>query len=399
MAFFVGEIPCAPFITALVNGVAEKRRVLVCGAERTGDDDGFAPGVVVEKCPRSRWDRFRFAARRLLMLLARRTLAVGQVWRYMAARGLKESPGRLLLALPLLVHRPEIVHIQWAKALTRVMELRQLFPFAVVLSLRGTHISSSPFGNPDLAQAYRLHLPRVHAFHAVCCAIRSDAVALGAAPERIRVIYSGVDNSLLLEPMPPLRECLAPLRVLSVGRMHWRKGYHHALDAIGRLRESQHVHFRIIAGEPDDELKWQMEDLALQGIVEFCVTMSRTEVIREMRNNADVLLVPSVGEGIANVAIEAMAVGLPVVATSCGGMGELVETGETGLLCDAWNAESMALALLQFAGMPLAGRERLRRNARAFVAGQRRLDDLVKEMHLLYNDAATRNQKEGGNGC
>ena len=119
--------------------------------------------------------------------------------------------------------------------------------------------------------------------------------------------------------------------------------------------------------------------------------MSREEVLEQMRINADLLLVPSMGEGIANVAIEAMAIGLPVLATQCGGMPELIESGESGLLCDPWDAGAMADGLRHFANLSLEERDTLRQNARRFVAETRQLDTLVSEMHALYDDAV-RNQ-------
>ena len=100
------------------------------------------------------------------------------------------------------------------------------------------------------------------------------------------------------------------------------------------------------------------------------------------------------GEGIANVAIEAMAVGLPVVSTCCGGMPELIRHGETGLLCDPWSVDSMVDALQRIAGMSLAQREEMRVNARAEIASTRTLDGLVSAVHSLYEAAMLNCQEE-----
>ena len=394
VAFLVGEIPCAPFITALINGVAQQRRVLVVGSERPGQVADFGANVSIERCPRSRLGRVRFAVRGLLRLVGRGSLELQPLWDYVGKNGLRDAFGRLLYALPILLHRPEIVHVQWAKALHRTIELRELYPFTVVLSLRGTHISSSPLGDAELLRDYRQDFPKVNAFHAVCHAIEADAVELGAAPDRIRVIYSGIDEAVLALPLVPLRSELRPLRILSVGRIHWRKGYHRALDAITQLAKTHEVEYRIIAGNPDDELLLQFHDLGLQETVHFEPSMAQAEVMEQMRTRADVLLVPSMGEGIANVAIEAMAVGLPVVSTCCGGMPELIRHGETGLLCDPWSVDSMVDALQRFAEMSLEQREELRANARAEIMATRKLDGLVSAMHSLYENAIVSSQKE-----
>ena len=387
VAFFVGEVPCAPFITALINGVAKRRKVFVFGSERRGKGSGFGDTVFLEQCPQARWRRVWFVAKGLASLFFRRSLDGVSLWNYVTLRGRHEVFSRLAFALPLLVHRPEIAHIQWAKALQRVMELRQLHSFAVVLSLRGTHVSSSPYGDPQLLREYHKHFPAVDAFHAVCEAIKRDAVVLGAPPARIRVIYSGVDRALLDAPPPVIRDVLGPIRILSVGRIHWRKGYHRALDAIAELRKTVDVRYRIVAGSPDEELLLQLSDLELGDEVEFLPSMSRDEVIDCMRRDADVLLVPSMGEGIANVAIEAMAVGLPVVATDCGGMPELIRSGENGLLCSPWCVDEMVNALREFSSMTLQQRQEMQNRARSFVANHRQLGELVSEMQALYDDA------------
>ena len=359
---------------------------VVVGSKRSGIESEFHESVDVECCPRSRWGRLTFAVSRLVRLLGRGSLELVPFWNYLMKAGRQKAFGRLLYAIPILLHRPEIVHVQWAKSLHRAMELRDLFSFAVVLSLRGTHISSSPLGDVELLAEYRQDFPKVHAFHAVCRAIKADAIALGARSDRIRVIYSGVDCALVEAPLEPLREDLRPLRVLSVGRIHWRKGYHRALDAVAQLAKSRPVEYRIIAGPPDDELLLQMNDLQVGGIVHFEPAVPRQEVLEQMRHHADLLLVPSMGEGIANVAIEAMAVGLPVLVTRCGGMPELVQAG-SGLLCDPWDTDSMAEALGLLAEMPLQERDELRKTGRRYIAENRRLDDLVREMHLLYEEA------------
>ncbi|MEZ5329331.1 MAG: glycosyltransferase family 4 protein [Verrucomicrobiales bacterium] len=395
VAFLVGEIPCAPFIAALINGVAARRTVIVMGSERSGKRlDVFGANVSVERCPQSRLGRVRYTAGCLLRLVGRGSLELEPLWRFIMKNGRRHAFSRLLYALPILLHRPEIVHVQWAKALHRTMELTELYSFAIVLSLRGTHISSSPLGDAELLREYQQDFPGVHAFHAVCHAIEADAVALGALPDRIRVIYSGIDEAVLALPLMQLRSELRPLRILSVGRIHWRKGYHRALDAIGQLVRTYQVEYRIIAGSPDDELLLQLHDLGILESVHFEPAMSQTEVMEQMRTKADVLLVPSMGEGIANVAIEAMALGLPVVATHCGGMPELIDHGRTGLLCDPWDVHSMVDALKSFADMPLDRREEMRTNARDEIAATRRLGGLVSAMQVLYDEAMVRSQRE-----
>ncbi|MGK0189455.1 MAG: glycosyltransferase involved in cell wall biosynthesis [Verrucomicrobiales bacterium] len=389
IGFFVGEVPCPPFIATLVNGIAQSRSVVVFGADAGGRETGFVAGVVVEKWPRSRLKRLFSLVSGFLKLAITDAEACRRLWRYAAVDGWRLSVNRLIQGLPLMIHRPDIVHVQWAKSLRQVMEMRELYSFPIVLSLRGTQITSSPLADTFLRRRYEEDFPMVEGFHAVCHSIKNDAIRLGAPAERVSVVYSGASDELLDLPLVPLKKPLKPLRVLSVGRIHWKKGYHWALDAVAEFQQTHAIEYRIIAGGPDEELRWQIAELGLQDSVRFLSRMTRAEVLIEMRETADVLLVPSVDEGIANVAIEAMAVGLPVIATHCAGMPELIADGETGLLCDVWTPGSMSRVLQTFASMSVEDRESMRSRARSSIKDSRTVQALFSQMIALYDRVGT----------
>ena len=65
-------------------------------------------------------------------------------------------------------------------------------------------------------------------------------------------------------------------------------------------------------------------------------------------NNQDVLLLPSLGEGIANVVLEAMSLGLPIISTDCGGMAEVVKHKETGWLIPMRSSSAIVEAVIDF---------------------------------------------------
>ena len=385
IGYHVGEVPSTTFVTDLVNRISERHDVIVYGRRAGASSHSYRPDVMLCLTPNHRLGKAYFLIRHLVRFVIfgkARSLFL----RYVFDGGRGESVRRLIFGLPFAAHCPQILHLQWAKSLSQFVELRQFCSFALVLSLRGTHISSSPLANPELAEDYRRCFPEVNGFHAVCQAIKTDAVVLGAASERIRVIYSAANTQLLEAPPPELREDIFDLRILSVGRIHWRKGYFRALDALALLHHRSFI-YRILAGEPDDELIWSLHDQDLTENVEFLSNAPWPKVLEEM-GNADVLLVPSVGEGIANVAIEAMAIGLPVISTRCGGMPELIVDGENGFLCDAWDSESMASVLENFRMASLEKRRAIQKNARQFVAASRKVDSLTEGICKLYEESA-----------
>ncbi|OYX24963.1 MAG: sugar transferase, partial [Hydrogenophilales bacterium 32-62-9] len=97
-----------------------------------------------------------------------------------------------------------------------------------------------------------------------------------------------------------------------------------------------------------------MELLAQAGMAHLAWLPGERHDIAELMQAFDVFVLPSKNEGISNTILEALASGLPVIATAVGGNVELVEDGVTGRLVPAGDAENMAQALLGYLGDPEA---------------------------------------------
>src|SRR5690606_5520640 len=149
------------------------------------------------------------------------------------------------------------------------------------------------------------------------------------------------------------------LKILSVGRAHWKKGYRYALDAMTVLKEIKvDFQYTIIGVKHDEALLYQRHEAGLNDCVTFLDTLSFKEVKAQIAS-ADVLLLPSIEEGIANVVLEAMALGTLVVSTDCGGMKEVVLPKQTGYLVPVRDAQAMALALKEVSELPLETYQRI----------------------------------------
>jgi colanic acid/amylovoran biosynthesis glycosyltransferase len=100
--------------------------------------------------------------------------------------------------------------------------------------------------------------------------------------------------------------------------------------------------------------------------------------------SSSALVLPSLEEGIANVAIEAMAVGLPVISTNCGGMAELIEDHKSGYLVPVNNKRALADAIINFSQENLETINELRQKARQKVEVQHNTAKMVEDMEKLY---------------
>jgi sugar transferase (PEP-CTERM/EpsH1 system associated) len=196
---------------------------------------------------------------------------------------------------------------------------------------------------------------------------------VGVKPARIRQIYNGVDNSRFApESVKPLALLPARWRELddilvagTVGRLTPVKDQQLLLRAVAHIREThpelrRRLRLLIVGDGPLYQMLTQMvERLSLQEVV--WLAGDRDDVPNLLRA-MDIFVLPSLGEGISNTLLEAMASGLPVVATAVGGNVELVKEGFNGSLVAAGDHVALAEAM---AALLLDGRERAARGANA----------------------------------
>jgi glycosyltransferase involved in cell wall biosynthesis len=154
---------------------------------------------------------------------------------------------------------------------------------------------------------------------------------------RIRVIRNGID----VRAVEPVTQRSQGWRAVHVARLNFVKDQETLLRA-ARIVADQAPHFRLdIVG--DGELREPLErlaaDLALDEIVTF---HGMQQDIRPFLASADAFVLSSVSEGIALTLLEAMAAGLPIVATDVGGNREVVIPGETGFLVPAGDPAALA---------------------------------------------------------
>jgi glycosyltransferase involved in cell wall biosynthesis len=179
----------------------------------------------------------------------------------------------------------------------------------------------------------------------------------------VRVIPNGVDTDLF-QPLanPTLGgQC----RRLFVGRLQYQKGVDVLLKAQAMLPADLRGHLTIVGDGPARrDIEGMVNTLGLNDSTTFLGWKSRID-LPAIYQACDVLVLPSRDEGMPNVVLEAMASGLPVVATAISGNEELVETGRTGLLVPVESVPELAAALARLSAsvtlrrdMGAAGRAR-----------------------------------------
>lgn len=174
---------------------------------------------------------------------------------------------------------------------------------------------------------------------------------------RVEVIHCGVDPSAFARRSGSSGD--GRLRIVAIGTLHEVKGQTHLIEACRRLvADGVAIDCRLIGdGEDRARLAAQIEDAGLDSVVTLVGQLTGDAVVAELAG-ADVLVAPSVPtrsgkrEGIPVVLMEAMAAGLPVVASRLSGIPELVTDGVDGLLVPPGDPGAIADALASLARDP-----------------------------------------------
>lgn len=261
----------------------------------------------------------------------------------------------LLRAARLLARiRPDVVNVHFAtRAAHNFLVLRRLFGYKLVLSLHGSDVlRPCPQDNAYLPTL----LAGVDAITAVSGAVRSAAAVrrgMGDAP--IRVIPNGVDTRFWCPAaVLPARTPLP--RLVAVGRLEPVKGFEILLSAVQWLKESgTPVQLTLIGGGSlDQALRRQARDLRIANLIDFAGPLD-SEAVREHLRRADVFVLSSHSEGMPLALMEAMACGLPCVATRVGGVAEIGE--ELVTMVPPGQPFSLGAAIRRLLSRPDRGRQ------------------------------------------
>lgn len=220
---------------------------------------------------------------------------------------------------------------------------------------------------------------------------RADSVAVVSRAMREQVIASGIDaDKVVVAPMGVNTEifCPSPLversGLLFVGRLVEGKGVHHLLDAVASLvQHKPEITLQIVGDGPArKELEARVRELGIASKVNFLGARSPSDVPAFFQT-AEILVMPSLQEGLGLVAAEALSCLCPVVAFDIPGVRDIVIHGKTGLLATKSDSQALAKAVTELLERPglstqlaSAGREHVLANY-SWPAVARRYHELL----------------------
>jgi colanic acid/amylovoran biosynthesis glycosyltransferase len=256
---------------------------------------------------------------------------------------------------------PVVIHAQFGRGGAFALPLARALNLPLVVTFHGGDAHKDKHyrrGFPPGLFARRLAalMAEAHRFICVSEGVRTKLLARGFPAEKLVVLPIGIDI--------PAETARPPTQgpVLFVGRLVPKKGVSVLIDALHRLRaEGREPDAAIVGDGPlADSLRKQAEGLARLRFLGW----QEPEAVAALMREAALLVVPSVtaadgdAEGLPSVAIEAMALGLPVLASDEAGLSGVVVPGDTGALVPARDPIALARAIAGLSADP-AERRRL----------------------------------------
>lgn len=280
-------------------------------------------------------------------------------WRYLT-QGFRELGWGVLqnfyLDLEMICLKPDILHIEFGAFAVGRTYLKGLLDCALAVSFRGYDLNFSGTDQPDYyAQVWQ----------------QADACHFLGEDLWQRAQQRGCPASMPHKLIPPAFDfrhipaihrrggdadgsASKPIRILSVGRLEWKKGYEFALQAVKTLKDmGVECLYQIVGvGQYHNALYFARHQMGLEQNVEFCGALKHHQVLSRL-SEADIFLHASLSEGFCNAVIEAQAMRVPVVCSDAGGLNENVADGISGFVVPRRDPQALAEKMALLAGDPM----------------------------------------------
>jgi glycosyltransferase involved in cell wall biosynthesis len=287
--------------------------------------------------------------------------------------------------------RPDVVHAHTYKAGVLASVAGRIAGVPAVIFTPHGHIFSRGANIPGVPGGLKLEALRWITRAAQGCADRITAlsepdleqqVALGLSPaSKYVVVRNGIDVERFARPRGRLFDG-APV-IGAVGRFSAEKGHRYLIQAMPAVRRALPRARLVLVGygEQEGDLKSRAAGLGLDGAVTFAGERDSADVL----SSFDLFVQPSLYESQGLALLEAMAAGIPVIASEVGGIGDVVFHEESGLLVPPARPETLAAAIVRLAEAPELAL-RLAREASRRVREHFTLETMIGAYARLYRE-------------
>jgi colanic acid/amylovoran biosynthesis glycosyltransferase len=307
-------------------------------------------------------------------------------------KGIRKGLRDFLNTCFLLKGKPDIVHFSFSGiGITYLDCLPGLQKQSVktVVSCRGTAEKVKPLLEPKRREKLQLLFSQVDLIHCVSKDMRDGLVRFGLVPAKAFINYPSIETNNFCKSNSKLMDAPGKYMIVTIGRLHFQKGYVYALQALKKLVEKNIPFTYNILGEgPDRPMltyliqEWGLSDqVVLHGKVD-------SEQVLKILNISNVFLLPSLYEGVSNAVLEAMAMELPILTTRAGGMAEVIMDKVNGLLTDWKTTDHMGDQLVWLYENPAAGIEmgkKAKKTVDELFSSDRQIDIFIDQYKTILH--------------
>lgn len=285
-------------------------------------------------------------------------------------KGVKKGFGDFIKISTLLKGKPDIIHFSFSGigiAYIDCIEYLQESSVKTVVSCRGTAEKVKPLLDPERGGKLQLLFSKIDLVHCVSKDMRDSLGSFALIPAKAFINYPSIDVAKYKKISEVVERQVDIMNIVTTGNLNFAKGYIFALQAMKILKDKGFKFIYNVLGEGPDRamITYAIHELGLSREVILHGRVSSIEVLEQL-NKADIFLLSSVYEGVANAALEAMAMEVPLVSTKAGGMEEVVQHKENGMIVNCFNGVEIARAIEElFLSQEL--RRRIAKNGRITV--------------------------------
>jgi colanic acid/amylovoran biosynthesis glycosyltransferase len=251
-------------------------------------------------------------------------------------------------------------------------------------SFRGQDISLFPSKNPG---CYELLFKKIDKIHTISDDLYAQAIKLGLDSDvKFEKITPAIDTGMFSTRLKE-EKVFQPIKILTTGRLHWKKGYEYAIDALKIIHDNGiDFEYRIIGnGDYFEPIMYSVIKLGLKDKVKFLGKKPHEEVIKQMEW-ADIYIQPSIQEGFCNSVIEAQSMGLLIIVTNAEGLSENISNNKTGWIIQKRNPKALSNKLSELLNLDIKEIIQIRKNARERAVSKFSISDQAKLFNTFYKN-------------
>jgi len=240
--------------------------------------------------------------------------------------------------------KPDLIHFHFASLAAQHIKLIKSLGVPFTFSVRGSDVQVDPLVVSGFTDRLSEAATLARGIHTVSEGLKATVSTLAhVEPEKISVIRTAISSN-----WSSMARRQVANNFISIGRLHWRKGYNDLILAAAKLHKLGHQFTLTIVGEGNarQELEYMIRDLKLEDIV-FLPGRKDHKEIAELMATADLYISTSIAEGFPNVVAEAMFSGVPVLAADGSNVSELFADGVDYLACSN-SPESVCSGIVKY---------------------------------------------------